>query len=541
MAKRVKFPLNMGKKDGTNEDIMVRNLNELKENYNTEKVMWYFSEGKLLTWLEDRYCDDEAEQVRELMEQDCKDAVKVGKIFGVEIKEDIDVEKLEIRRERLEKLRNITGDDEILNNVDYVAFSQNELVDLLDEEAKVIYLCGENFRIPMSVKNVRCVGVNNPPVSISGTGDIIRENNEKFVEKEKGISIERCKIPDEILTEIMKKANDSLVIEKYGTSEDLSKNYAPKNTVIENTEDFVTDVYGSTVCLRKYIGTTTNVMIPNKFTKIGTAAFSMCENIESVLIQDSVTEIESYAFMQCTNLKSLTFSKNITAINESSFYGCKSLANVYIPYGVTIINDNAFNGCYNLQNVYLPNTVCKIGKDVFDWCQNIKVTYKNRTYGSEEINDLYNAVNNIPQSPKINTNDFEIVHDGGKVCLKKYKGNSEVVKIPAEVNIIGREAFYNCKGVKQIIIPDSVFEIGGWAFSKCENLESINISDRVTKIDYNTFEDCKSLKALTIPNTLTEIKSNAFYGCDKYNFKVYYRGRAYTAQNFDILYGYINR
>ncbi len=541
MAKRVKFPLNMGTKSGTDEDIMVRNIEELKENYNTQKVMWYFREGKLLTWLEDRYCDDEAEQIRELMEQDCKNAVKVGKIFGVEIKEDIDVEEIENRRKKLEKLRDITGDDEILNNVDCVVFSQDELVDLLDEEAKVIYLCGENFRIPMSVKNVRYVGVNNPPVSISGTGDIMRENNEKFVEKEKGISIERCKIPDEIVTEIMKKANDSLVIEKYGTSEDLSKNYALQNTAIENAEDFVTDVYGSTVCLRKYTGTTTNVMIPNKFTKIGTAAFSMCENIESVLIQDNVTEIESYTFMQCINLKSLTFSKNITAINESSFYGCKSLKNVYIPYGVTIIDDNAFNGCYNLQNVYLPDTVCKIGKDVFDWCQNIKVTYKNRTYGYDEINALYNAINNIPQPQEINKGDFEIVRDGGKVCLKKYKGISEIVKIPDEVNVIGREAFYNCKGVKQIIVPDSVFEIGGWAFSKCENLESINIPNGVTKIDYNTFEDCKSLKAIIFPNDLREIKSNAFYGCDKYNFKVYYRGRAYTAQNFDILYGYINR
>ena len=185
MAKKVKFPLDMG------NEVYVRTLEELKENYNSEKVTEYFLDGRLLTWLNDRYFDDEAEQVQELMEQEDKNniAAKLGKIFGIEIQEDVDVENLEIRREKLDKLRLITADDEILDNVDSVAFSQDELGDLLDEEKKVIYLCGEKFRIPSGVKNVRYIGVNKPVIFISGKGEIDLEAN--------GIVFENCEFSDD--------------------------------------------------------------------------------------------------------------------------------------------------------------------------------------------------------------------------------------------------------------------------------------------------------------------------------------------------------
>lgn len=198
MAKKVNFPLDMG------NDIKARSIEELKANYNAEKVTEYFLNGKLLTWLEDRYYDEEAEQIRELSEQSHNNpAAKLAKIFGVEINESVDVETLEIRRKKLEKLREITSEDEILDNVDRVAFSQEELGDLLDDEVEVIYLCGESFRIPLSVKNVRYVGVNNPAVTISGKGEIDLEAN--------GIILERCELPKEI----EKKTNSTQIDSEY--------------------------------------------------------------------------------------------------------------------------------------------------------------------------------------------------------------------------------------------------------------------------------------------------------------------------------------
>ncbi|MCM1060331.1 MAG: leucine-rich repeat protein [Eubacterium sp.] len=547
MARKVKFPLNMGKDPETGNDIMVRDKTELCGKYNSEKVAEYFINGRLLTWLEDRYYEEEAEQVRKLSEMtDKKKAAEMlPEVFKVKTAGKVDVEAVELRNEKLKKLRDITSDDEILDNVDFVAFSQEELGDLLDDEADVIYLCDNDFNVPMSVQNVRYVGVNNPVITISGTGDIARDG-EKFIVKEKGISVEKCRFSEDTIKKIentMKKINDSIVIEKYNY-ENAAKNYsAPSNTtnyIANHIEEFeIKEEYGKR-CLKKYKGNSKNVIIPNNINKIGVSAFSMCKNIETVVIPDSVSEIESHAFMYCTSLLSIKISKDVTVINASVFYGCEHLANVYIQGNVSAIKENAFNGCYDLTSLYLPDSISEIGEGAFDWCSKIKIRYKNHTYGYDEISALYNTVNNTPKPYEANPIDFEIVDNGGIVCLKKYTGNAEIVKIPDNVNVIGREAFYNCKSVKKIIIPDTVFEIGGWAFSKCENLESVNIPIGVTKIDYNTFEDCKSLTTINLPPNLTEIRGNAFYGCDNYRFKITYHGRTYPISHINILYNFIN-
>lgn len=204
---RLKFPLDMG------NEIYVRELEALKENYNSEKVAEYFLNGRLLIWLTDRYYDVEAEQVRALTEQDDKEnlAAKLGKIFGVEVQEDVDVEKLEIRREKLEKLRLITSDDNILDNADFAAFSQEELGDLLDESAETIYLCGETFRIPSSVKNVRYIGVNKPVISVSGKDSLDLEAL--------GIVFENCIFSEETEARIVCRENVESVREEYHQTE----------------------------------------------------------------------------------------------------------------------------------------------------------------------------------------------------------------------------------------------------------------------------------------------------------------------------------
>ena len=60
MARKIRFPLKM--KNG----VEVRTLDELKENFDLESVLGYFIDGKLATWLADRYYDEKAEAVSAL-------------------------------------------------------------------------------------------------------------------------------------------------------------------------------------------------------------------------------------------------------------------------------------------------------------------------------------------------------------------------------------------------------------------------------------------------------------------------------------------
>ena len=52
MARKVKFPLKLA--DGTE----ARTLDELREHFDSESVVGYFHDGRLLTWLRSRYYDD---------------------------------------------------------------------------------------------------------------------------------------------------------------------------------------------------------------------------------------------------------------------------------------------------------------------------------------------------------------------------------------------------------------------------------------------------------------------------------------------------
>jgi hypothetical protein len=180
MAKKIKFPLEM------DNGVMVRTLEELRENFNLEKVANYFISGKLITWLNDRYYESEAIQVGELNSSSLDFKKKICEIFDIQYIEEnhLDIENIEKRNSKITKLKRFTENEDIIRNVDLVAFNQEELSDLLDENGKTIYLCDEKFYLPLSKNDIKYIGISNPVLVINGKGDIDLD--------EKNIIIEDC-------------------------------------------------------------------------------------------------------------------------------------------------------------------------------------------------------------------------------------------------------------------------------------------------------------------------------------------------------------
>ena len=163
MAKKIRFPLKLA------EGAEVRTLEELREHFNLQAILEYYKSGKLLTWLEDRYLEGEAEAVQALDESAADFQRRLCEMFQVEYTgAGVDMEEIERRQERLKRLRAVTDDAECIQNIDSVAFDQEELADLLDEGATKIYLCGDKFTVPASRKGITYVGIKNPAVHISG-------------------------------------------------------------------------------------------------------------------------------------------------------------------------------------------------------------------------------------------------------------------------------------------------------------------------------------------------------------------------------------
>lgn len=80
VMKKIKLPLEMA--DG----VAVRTLEELKDNWDLEKVLNHFLTGRLLTWLNDRYYSDISEKISKLdVNTDSLELQKsICDIFGVE-------------------------------------------------------------------------------------------------------------------------------------------------------------------------------------------------------------------------------------------------------------------------------------------------------------------------------------------------------------------------------------------------------------------------------------------------------------------------
>lgn len=161
--KKIRFPLEM------DNGVEVRNIEELKENFSLSRILLYIENGKLSTWLRDRYCDDIAEAIESLDKSDPEYHKKICDIFDAEYDETTteDLEKQAERNRKLSILKQYTDDKQYLDNVDFVAFEQDDIYDLLDENVTTIYLCGERFSIPLGKLGITYIGVNNPTVVIN--------------------------------------------------------------------------------------------------------------------------------------------------------------------------------------------------------------------------------------------------------------------------------------------------------------------------------------------------------------------------------------
>ena len=116
---------------------------------------------------------------------------------------------------------------------------------------------------------------------------------------------------------------------------------------------------------------------------------------------------------------------------------------------------------------------------------------------------------------------YELNSDKTGYILKEYKGSSEHLTIPDSykglpITEIGDSALlkirYTTHFTGDLIIPENIIKIGDFAFTRT-GFTNLVLSKNLKTIGKEAFSECKNLKNITFHDGIEEIKKGAFSGC----------------------------
>lgn len=109
--------------------------------------------------------------------------------------------------------------------------------------------------------------------------------------------------------------------------------------------------------------------------------------------------------------------------------------------------------------------------------------------------------------------DFVWTEEGG-LALSEYRGTSDKVKVPEEINGVPVIELYSDvfsdSTMKEITLPKHLKTIDTYAFRNCKGLTKITIPNSVREIEAHVFSGCTNLKEIHIPDTVEYTDGTAF-------------------------------
>ena len=171
MARKINFALEMS--DGTLVSVLEDLKNHIKNNDDVKKLVEYYLDGRLEKWLLDRYHEEEAKALQSVDKDDPDFALKLCKAIGVNYtpKESVNIELIEYEKKMRKALEEVTLDSEMISNAGSTACNQSDLVFLLKNGKKTIYLWGNSFKLFVA-KNISYIGILGKPSVDIGLPDL---------------------------------------------------------------------------------------------------------------------------------------------------------------------------------------------------------------------------------------------------------------------------------------------------------------------------------------------------------------------------------
>lgn len=316
-------------------------------------------------------------------------------------------------------------------------------------------------------------------------------------------------------------------------SETKQDEYILDNSKSIDSNDFIIE----SGVVTKYIGSSETVSIPSGVRELSPCLFWDNQTIKEVRLPDSLVNISGDTFYNCANLEKVNIPVNCKFMGNNPFAGCPKIKVINeSPYfnlvdGVLynkdftrliycsvlkaeekyiidprckIIGKHSFYLCNNLKEVNIPESVIKLENNPFSGCNKIMINNKS---------PYYHIVGSV-----IYDRDYSSVIG----CLNSIDTDCLVLK---DVKRICRNSFWNCKGIRKIILPNTLESIGYNPFVSCSNIEFESHSDKYIVYNNALYTSDKSklvcypakyaVGEIHLPNEITTLERGAFSGCDK--------------------------
>ena len=240
------------------------------------------------------------------------------------------------------------------------------------------------------------------------------------------------------------------------------------------------------------------------------------DQITKVVIKQGVTTIGSHAFFLCSNLESVSIPEGVTTIEDRAFWQT-SLKNITIPASVTQIGSTikeVFYQCYNLEDITVAS-----GNTAYKSVDGVLYTADGTTLIQYPQNKADTSYKMIDEATKIDflafnytqnlqTIDFNNVTEFGDKAVYGNQALQEIVLKNAAS--LGNQAFSGNKEVTSVLLEKAQTTVGESVFSSCTSLTNVTLPDDMKELQDGMFAFCTALKTLKFPAQLNRIGKACF-------------------------------
>lgn len=310
-------------------------------------------------------------------------------------------------------------------------------------------------------------------------------------------------------------------------------NYNLYNSSYIISDDFIIKAGVAT----KYTGNKSIVVVPEGVTELAPCLFWDNQVIEEVILPDTLVNISGDTFYNSSNLRKVNIPKNVKFMGNNPFAGCPNIEVInespyfnfvdgilynrdftrliYYPIskkddryeikeGCRILGKHSFYLCDNLKEVVIPSSIIKLENNPFSGCTKINLVNKS---------DYYHIDDSV-----IYDKDYSSVIG----CLNSINTDCLVLK---DVKRICRNSFWNCKGIRKIVLPKTLESIGYNPFVSCSNIEFESNSENYMVYDNALYTADKSklvcypakyaIGDIYLPDEVITLERGAFSGSDR--------------------------